>query len=79
MVNENETLFDQIKTQAVTQVLASEIHPESEVKFQCLQVDVGFLSAGKRLTVSQLSADRRLTVIRLSADRFFGALFFTKF
>ena len=39
MVNENETLFDQIKTQAVTQVLASENHPESEVKFQCLKVD----------------------------------------
>ena len=38
MVNENETLFDQIKTQAITQVLASENQPESEVKFQCLEV-----------------------------------------
>lgn len=34
VVNENETLFDQIKTQAVTQVLASENHPESENELQ---------------------------------------------
>ena len=57
MVNENETLFDQIKTQAVTQVLASENHPESEVKFQCLQVDVGRLSAVCRPANGRQSAN----------------------
>lgn len=31
MVRENETLFDQLKTQAVTQVLATEKQSEPEV------------------------------------------------
>lgn len=31
VINENETLFDHLKTQAVSQVLVNENQPESEV------------------------------------------------
>ena len=43
MIRENETLFDQLKTQAVTQVLATEKRSEPDVfstKFRIIKVNI---------------------------------------
>lgn len=40
VITENETLFDQLKTQAITQVLSAEKQTESEVQ-TCMHNDCG--------------------------------------
>ena len=47
VVNENETLFDHLKTKAVTEVLASENQPELEVMIQSFSAEKVTLRALK--------------------------------